>query len=508
MALKLRHVAVAGAAAALLAGGVSLPAASAATNTCLLPVGTAGIPDLPEGGTSGFSALRPAPSGLPGQVYFRTTTQTYNTHWSFLLRSGRIYTKPVDAVGGWRVVLVPACLNGAITGISVDDDELVATGPGNHLFTMDHTLNGPSLWNWTSRYGTPFWIGLTGNTLPEHTIDWSWSVDSPNTTKTWTDAAGNAQPIGGGKVSSVYALTGDGSQITFMDPWLPADHSFHLEAPLNGRFQATAISVSGSTMFLINKYGDMYTRQDDFDEDGSDTVFYRYSYDSQAGKPVATNAFLGLLPSYAAVQLPVPGWLHQPKVPGAITGMVSIAQNGVGTAARILRVEGQSNGHTGFWQKALYASSWTFVRTDQPLSRPLQANPPGDWSQHTLASVRGFTYAGQVGTATIRTAPFDVASETTPLTVSFPDGSHLTLVLHAVDALRQTPMPDGLASVVRTYNAAVEVPAATLTNIDALSAPARAFVTGVLRNKRFTTSTMGVSTSTMKINALNWTLTR
>jgi len=481
---------------------LSISPGAGASGACSLPLGTAGTPDLPSGGSSGFSSLPIAPVALPRQVYFRTTTATFNTRWSFLLRQGRVYTKPLTAVGGWRTVPVPPCLNGSLSGISVDDDELVGIGPGRSIYTMDHALNDPALWNWTSRYGTPFWAG-SGNTLPLGARDWSWSVDSPNTTKTWTDAAGNAQPIGAGKVSHVYVLMGDGSRITFIDPWLPADHSYHLETPLNGRFQATHISVSGSTMFLINRYGDMYTRQDDFDIDGSDSVFYRYSYDSQRGKPVAPNASFQVLPIYAAVQLPVPGWRRQPKIPGAITGTISIAQNGVGSAARELRVEGISGGHTGFWHKALDASTWRFTRTDAPLTRPLQSNPAADWSSHTLAPPYGYTYSGRSGAYTITVRGFDVATETTPLTVTFRDGSRLALVLHAVDGLRQSPMPDGLAPVDRAYNAAIELPPGTH-----LTAAQRAFVHTVLHDQRFTTSAMSVSTSTMTIAATNWTLRR
>lgn len=486
----------------LLVAGLTFPMATASAAGCTLPLGTVGIPDLPEGGTQGFTALAPAPPGLPKQIYFRTTQQTYNTHWSFLLRNGQVYTKPVNAVGGWRTVKVDGCLNGAITGISVDDDELVAIGPGDHVYTMDHALNGPALWNWSSRFGTPFWLSIAGNTLPSDTRDWSWSVNSPNTTKTWTDAAGHAQPIGAGKVSHVFALTGDGSDITFIDPWLANDHSFHLETPLNGRFQATHISVSASTMFLINKYGDMYTRQNDFDEDGTDSIFYRYSYEDQRSKPVAPNAALVPLPIFAAVQLPVPGWLRQPKIPGEITGTISIAQNGVGSAARVLRVEGRSGGHNGFWTKTLNAKVWTFVRTDQPLLRPIQANPPENWSTHTLAPVRGLVFSGKFANYTVRTGHFAVASERTSVVLTFTDGTRLELILHAVDAMRQHPTPDGLAASVRNYNGALEVPAGNRSGM------AAAFVTTVLKGKRFTTSSMGVSTSAMTIKALNWTLTR
>jgi hypothetical protein len=107
------------------------------------------------------------------------------------------------------------------------------------------------------------------------------------------------------------ALTGDGSRITYADPWLPNDDSYEIGGPLGGRFQAESLSAAGSTTFVMNKYGDMYTRTFDFDSSGPDSIFFRYSWDDQSDKPSAPNLVVETLDrSTAAIQLPAPDWVY------------------------------------------------------------------------------------------------------------------------------------------------------------------------------------------------------
>ncbi|MFF4704724.1 hypothetical protein ACWC4D_41425 [Streptomyces sp. NPDC001288] len=487
----------------------SAPPAGARTRTgSCAPAGTAGSPDLPPGGTDGFAALLPAPAGthLPDHVRFRNTLTTFNRLWWFALANGRVYAKPAGADGDWRVVPVPACLDGGITGISADDDELVAADAQGRLFTMDHAMNGPRWWNWTSRFGAPVWLG-GGNTLPGRTLDWSWSVISPAEDERWTDGVGNVHGIEPAKVSHVHALTGDGSRITYLDPWLPDDHSYQLRTPVGGRFQAVRLSASGSTVFVTNRYGDMYTRLYDFDMSGANTVVFRYSYEDQSDLPTAPDLVLERIdPHYAAVQLPAQDWVHQPKVPGQITDLISIHKSGPGSDARELRVEGVKDGVTGLWRKGVRAPEWSFLSTGDPLQRPLLDNSPEDRSADTLAPPSPFSYAGSGEKYSAEVSGFQTSTGATPLDLRFHGGAALRLSLHTVDPLRQFPRADGLDGSPRAYDGALEVSRELLDSLSEQPREVRDFVTGTLGARRFTTTDVQVSTGSLRIPALGLSL--
>ncbi|MGW7304767.1 hypothetical protein ACWGI1_04215 [Streptomyces sp. NPDC054835] len=485
-------------AATLLAVGALAPAApAAAADGPCRPVGTAGLADLvPGDGTLGLSALPPATVDLPPQVFLRGTAETFNRRWSFALRDGRMYVKKATAAGEWRTMALPDCLAGRVTGISVDDDELVALDDGGRIYTMDHALNAPWTWNWTYRYGAPLWLG-DGNTVPYGSTRWTWSVLSPGEDQVWRDTAGNDHPVGGAKVSHVFALSPDGSRITYVDPWLPADHSYEMATPHRGRFRAEALSTAASTSLVVNRYGDLYTRLYDFDIAGSDPVFFGYSYEDQRGAV------------FPKIQLPAPDWVHQPKVPasGEVTDRISVHKTGRGSDARELRVEGRAHGVTGYWHKALTAAGWSFTETGEPLRGRLLQNTPDDRSTDTLAAPSPYDYAGTQGQLGVRVAEFDLAVESTPLLLQTGDRT-LTVTLHTVDGLRQTVQAPGLGSQPRTFYGTVEVPRSVLDALDAQPPALRDFVRDRLRSARFTTTDVVVTDRTMTLPGLGLTLNR
>ncbi|MEU2242550.1 hypothetical protein ABZ572_24425 [Streptomyces sp. NPDC018338] len=461
------------------------------------PVGTAGLADLiPGDSTLGLSGLPPATVDLPAQIHLRGTAETFNRRWSFALREGRMYVKEAFREGGWRTMALPDCLAGRVTGISVDDDELAALDESGRIYTMDHALNAPWTWNWTYRYGAPLWLG-EGNTVPYGSTRWTWSVLSPGEDKVWRDTAGNDHPVGGAKVSHVFALSPDGSRITYVDPWLPADHSYEMATPHRGRFQAQALSTAASTSFVVNRYGDLYTRLFDFDIAGSDRVFFGYSYEDQRGA------------AFPKIQLPAPDWVHQPKIPatGQITDRISVHKTGRGSDARELRVEGRDNGRTGYWRKALTASRWDFVETGEPLRGSLLQNAPDDRSTDTLAPASPFDYTGTQGQVTARVGAFDVAVAATPLLLRA-GGQELEVTLHTVDGLRQTVQAPGLTSQPRHFYGAVEIPQSVLDDLDAQQPELRGLIRDRLGSDRFTETEVVVTDRTMTIAALGLTLNR
>ncbi|MGW5318128.1 hypothetical protein [Nocardia thailandica] len=499
------RVAAALAAAGLILACVAAAPVAGADTGCVL-VGTVGTPEPAADDTdTGLDAFAPATVELPGVVDFRGTTASFNRRWAFATRDGAVFVKPAAAQGGWREVPLPGCLAGRVAGISADDDEVVVVDRDGRFFTLDRALSAPRDWNWSTRYGTPLWTG-PGNALPADTLTWSWSVLSPGEDHVWTDTAGNAHPVGGAKVSHVFALTDGGRRIRYIDPWLPVDHSYEMSTPLGGRFQAVTLSTSASTTLITNRFGDLYTRLYDFDISGADKVFFRYSYDDQRGLPEAPDMLAERVdPRYAAIQLPAPGWVRQPKIRGEITDRLSIHRTGPGSDARVLRVEGRHGGRTGYWTKTLTAPAWDFVATDRPLTGAALENSPADRSADTLAPPSPFDYAGASPQGIrMRVGAFDAAVTPTPLILDFPDGGHVELILHTVDGLRQTPRAAGITDQVRQFDGTIEAPA------DPAAQPAsvREFLDGALGGRRFTDTAVEVTDTGLRIVGLDTTLAR
>jgi hypothetical protein len=449
--------------------------------------GTAGLPekDLALALEDGLAAplppmpAGPAPAGLPRRVDFRTTTETFNRRYAFVLRDSHVYYRAQPS-GAWARLPVPSCFDGDVQGISVDDDELIAIDGARHVFTMDAALRPPALFNWTERWGPPFWTGA-GRRLPDGRL-WSWSVISPAEDKTWTDSAGNPQPVGDAKVSHIWLVRDNGRRLVYMDPWLPADDSYEMCGPQRGRFRAVAMSAAASTVFVMNGAGAMFTRLYDFDMSGADSFFDHYSYEDQRGKPSP------------AFQLPSAAWVRQPRVPGRIRDVISIHKTGPGSDSRMLRVAGVG----GFWEKAITARAWHFVATGETLGRRVR-----NGGHAPLAPSVDRVYTGTAGDMTLSVFNFNLACTPAQLIVRFADGHGLALLLHSVDSIRQTPRAAGLDDQPRLMQGTIEAPAAVLDSTD----PAiRAFVARYLAGQRFTDAPFDATAGALAFRDQAWTL--
>ncbi|MFE3293052.1 hypothetical protein [Rhodococcus sp. NPDC059234] len=466
-----------------------------------VPFGTAQLPPgAPSGGGRAGLTNLPVFTGAaaPSSVEVRTPTTQFNRFWDFALVGHDLLARPREVAGTaepWRYVPMPECMRGRLVGISLDDDELVAIDDSGWMYTMDNASQFPLLWNWTSAWGAPLWAG-PGRQLPgERPNGWALSVSSPWDNQTYTDIAGRIHFVGFGKMTMLPALTGDGSRITYADPWLPNDDSYEIGGPLGGRFRAESLSAAGSTTFVMNRYGDMYTRTFDFDSSGSDSIFFRYSWDDQSGKPTAPNLVVETLDrSTAAIQLPAPDWVHQPKVPGEITSAISVHSLGPGPNRRELRVEGRRDGESGFWHKDLEGGAWEFTPTgaarlgtpveNAPTDRSADTlAPPAPWHLSTTLPARdgaidgqtlidiGFPYTvvdprlldaiGQQAHPSgyrLRVDHFDPAATSRTATVTAPDGTDIPVVLHTADGLRMTARGPGLDADPRHLVGAIEIP--------------------------------------------------
>jgi hypothetical protein len=506
--------------AAAVASGALDP--TRAASCAALVGGTAGGPDVPGASALpdlGDAALNaPAPTGLPDRVWLRSTTDTLNRRYYFATRDGQIYFKPnaerTGTDGPWRALPVPACFAGDVQAISADDDEMLAIDSQQRIYTMDGALSDPALFNWTSRWGPTFWTGLRG-TLPANPLAWSWSVLSPDADRTWTDSGGTPHPVGGAKVSHIYLLRQGGQRITYTDPWLPNDDSYEVCAPLRGRLQSVSLSSAGSAVFVIDRFGDMYTRLYDFDMSGADTVYFHYSY-ADPGTPSAFppqgadsgNALTGGAP----IHLPPSPWVRQPKVPGRITDAISIFGDGPGSDHRRLRVEGtDAAGRHGFWEKEIAqpgSAAWRFVPTGLPLRGHLLTNPAADRSARALGPAEDLRYLSGQGGVSIEVPDFNPYCSPALLRVSFGGRASVDLILHSVDGLRQTRRGRGLDAAPRSYDGVIEVPRDLLAHADRQDPRVRDFIEQSLGGRRFTSTPIEVTTQALTINALNVTLQR
>jgi hypothetical protein len=437
-----------------------------------------------------------APGTLPDRVLLRDTRDTFNARYQFATRDGQIFVAPRDG-GTWRQMPLPACLAGRVAGISADDDELVALDGAGRIFTMDNALKGTALFNWSVRWGAPFWFGL-GFSLPHDIVAWSWSVISPAEDKTFTDTAGNEHAAGNFKDSHIWALRPGGQKLSLFDPWLPLDESYAMCGPHRGRFRAINVSASGSTVFVIGKRGDLFTRLYDFDLAGHDPIFFTYSYEPQKkGDP------------NAAIQLPGPAWVRQPKFPGRITSAIAVEKMGTGAVHRTLRVEGlDASGKTGYWEKDVLDRSWRFVATGVPLRGRRLKNPQRDTSRKDEGRAADIRFAATPGDLEVEVPNFNVHCTPAVLRITTPGAAAFKLRLHNVDALRQSPRAAELDGTPREQYGTIEVPRAIFDHLDAQPDAVRSFVRNTLGGRRFTTVTLRATAKALELSELGWTLHR
>jgi len=390
-----------------------------------------------------------APKTLPKQVIFRGTRQTYNRRYQFAVAKGTIWYKSNTAVTGihepWAHLPVPACFEGKVTQISADDDEMIAVDRSGWIYDLDGILRTPTYFSWSLRWGPPFWTG-PGMKMPSGFRTWSWSVVSQLEDVTWTDPAGNKPRIGAGKVSHIWLLSRNGQRLIYRDPWLPEDNSYAMCGPHRDRFRSVAMSASGSTIFVIGRRGDMFTRLYDFDIAGADSFFFKYSYADQRG--VANPR----------IQLPGASWVRQPRIHGVITDRISIEKVGRGTVHRTLRVEGRRHGRVGYWQKDITAKRWHFVRTGGHLIGHRLHNPRRNTSARGLGAGSDRRYAGTAKGATITVPDFNAYCSPAHVRVRLDTGEKFSLRLYTTDNIRQAARAYGLDENPRLYIGMLEIP--------------------------------------------------
>jgi hypothetical protein len=248
-----------------------------------------------------------------------------------------------------------------IVSLSADGTHLQALSSAGVFYRGDDFRNRDlGGFNWTDRWGG-FFAGGPG-LKEEISAARGWSVMDahPFQVGEYEDRLGTVHGIGAG-TAHLYLLDPDGRRLRFNDWWLPPDWSRQICLPERGTFTAVTMSVSAATLMVLDAGGRVFTRLYDFDTSGEDDLLpYSYLITGSSG---FTRA------------LPAEDWRRQPDITGGrITRRIAIFQNGKGNAARVLRVEGEKEGASGFYFKAIFDEAWSFEET----GLPLRGEPLGD----------------------------------------------------------------------------------------------------------------------------------
>lgn len=342
--------------------------------------------------TYALPAEPPHPPELPRRVPIKTPTATFHRDLLFTLHEGRIWFKRNPDHEGrprepWRLFGdgLPSVRDGVtafdrprrIEAISADGDDLVAVDDRGRVYTC--TTRSKSLTSvngWDDGWGYPgkrplFVAGRAKDARAvvigrraEHALYFE-------------DAIGNRHHFGPMGTSTLYALDRTGSELLFTDNGLPNDFSRSLCGPDDARFIAENLSASASALFLIDRYGRMLTRFDDYDLNGG-TPNFEYTYRSVIRPDDDGTGFMSSLTPYF---LPLQPWRWH--APPPLTGKarlsldITVLQTGTGNAARELRVAGvDENGLHGYWAKRIEDEQWRFVvELDHPVEGPRLLSP-------------------------------------------------------------------------------------------------------------------------------------
>ena len=355
---------------------------------------------------------------LPDKIFIKTPTRAFTVDYYFALYNGKIYYKRNQDIINNKIIynklqnqdpkkfnewklLEPDGIPGSdnnngipglpnprkgrtknfkvpekIIEISADNSMLLALSDKNYFYYC-YLNDGSKFYKtkgWTDRWGSPkkelFY-------LEKFKI---WDVGRRSEKIEWfEDPDGYKRSYSGFGLSTLYALSKDGRDIYFVDNGMP--QSFHdiIAGPVNGEFIAENMSVSGDTIFLIDKYGNMYTRLADFDTIGDDVMLYKYTYRSlplpknNSGKSFEATQF-GKEFTKIAVKLPCEPWRKQEIIPlknkAKITNKITILTTDKGNAGRELRVAGfDENGNRGYYYKNIFAKEWSFKITEIEISK-------------------------------------------------------------------------------------------------------------------------------------------
>ena len=211
---------------------------------------------------------------MPPQIFVSTQTQAFLTGHQFTIYNGRIWAKE-DGQTQWALFLgtgLPFFSRGErlsghewfetpkeIVEIAADGDTIFAFDSENHMYrcyTQTATVDKP--FEWHDDFGWPKRIQLIKDENFKKARAWGIGVRRRDILW-YTDIFGHDHHYGTMGLETIYMLSENGQEIRFTDSGLPCSFSKTILGPERGSFVAENMSVSGSTLFLINNAGEMYT---------------------------------------------------------------------------------------------------------------------------------------------------------------------------------------------------------------------------------------------------------
>lgn len=526
-----------------------------------------------------YAEIAAPPSASPPskdlEIYFRTSKESFNRLYDFAVQAGVIWFRwhqksydvngehSIGTVGQWQMLRLPTFLKDKIiTEISVDDHNLMALDSEGYIYTASNLLNSkPKKFRWTQKWGAPLWKGPPMKVPPDK-IAWAASFYSPKEDLYYEGVDGQHHCVGEG-VTNLYFVDKTGRSIVYLDPWLPNDTSYKVPPPINDQTisrigNIIAMSASGSTIFIMDNLGKMFTRIYDFDISGGDEVFFRYTsegedkeyFDSAISKVTWPIRCAGCRSNKR--MLPPPDWKEcLPIQDGKITGLITIIKYGVGGKNRLLRVEGiDSKNQVGFFEKDINAVEWHFVKTNRSLEGKIleegkrievtTANNPStaeegftEFNSEIMLKKSGKDLGNGADSASSSDPvsdnpdnPYDVddfGSDSgsdllsfnikfhpyiTPLTLTLKksgekstDAEIIKLRLHTTHPIRQKAIPDYLTSEDLILIGRIEIPKEYLSN-HLTPVWAQKFLNYYFENRRFSKVGIRVNKRQMRITVL------
>jgi hypothetical protein len=322
-----------------------------------------------------------------GPIYVCTGTNAMDSKHFYVVRDGRIWFKPIAAHPdtSWKLFGTNGFIDNTKTPLislsadgdnilAVDENQIIHYAKSNQIicqvsFDCPQWKIIESRVKWTEKWfnmdGVSLIVNLFKNPILKSIKNFRSIAMSHKGHETmyYTDMKGKRHPDPYVGVTTIYILNEDGTRIFFADPWLQNKFENELTTPEEGQFKAETLSVSASTVFLIqrarNENGEeihlMYTRFADFDSIGSNPALK------------ATYNPLNRIPLIRFI--PAEDWIQQPSIhlqqKARLTKNISILQIGWGQNNRQLRVQGQNqDGENGFYFKNIYDKQWHFQVTD------------------------------------------------------------------------------------------------------------------------------------------------
>ena len=351
-------------------------------------------------------APRPVPGDMPARVMFRGSQESFNQRYFFSLRDGALWMRqyassygtdtPWICIGTWETPYKTLLGNIHIKWvdeISVDGVYIVLNVGSRVFWTLDG-LKDISAITWFERWGFPVGLG-SGFTFPRDYRAWSANYSNVDYQKYYTDGNGIKFVV---YIGHVFLLDTNQTDIHFADGWMPRDWGYQIGGPKRGRFKAVSLSVSGSVLFVMNRYGDIFTCHTDFDAIGANPFLW-YTYEALT------------IPDYSRVyqyeyprKLPHDTWIRHTKIDGDITARMCIVATGEGQDACLLRIQGRSpsggSGITGYFEKQIPDTTWSFTATNEYIN-------PADYIENTLTDMsdadlgpsRDMNYSGIAGSS-------------------------------------------------------------------------------------------------------------